>query len=130
MRDELMDAQLVERTLEGDMSAYGILVNRYRSLVYGLACHVIGRFQDAEDIAQEAFIKAYNSLSTLKDKAKFGSWLRVITLNLCKMWLRKSVDSYLDINLSSLETRHFDELSAGSTNSEDDIDSSPPAQRA
>lgn len=124
MREKLTDAQLVEKVLEGDMSAYGILVNRYRSLVYGLACHVIGSFQDAEDIAQEAFIKAYDSLYTLKDKAKFGSWLRVITLNLCKMWLRKSVgrDSYLDINLSSSEIRRFDKLSAGSTNNEDDID--------
>lgn len=90
MSDELTDEQLVERTLEGDMNAFGILVNRYRSLIHGLAYHVLGDFQDAEDIVQEAFIKAYNSLSILKDKAKFGSWLRVMALNLCKMWLRKS----------------------------------------
>ena len=52
---------------------------------------MLGSFQDAEDIAQEAFIKAYDSLSILKDRAKFGGWLRIITLNLCKMWLRKSM---------------------------------------
>ena len=91
MRRKLTDKQLVEKTLEGNVNAFGILVNRYRGLVHGLTFHIISNFQDAEDIAQEAFIKAYESLSTLKDKAKFGSWLRIITLNLCKMWLRRSL---------------------------------------
>jgi len=111
MHDKLTDAQLVEGTLEGDMSAFGILVNRYRGLVYGLAYHVVGSFHDAEDIAQEAFIKAYNSLSTLKDKAKFGSWLRTITLNLCKMWLRKSTKESL-FETSSLSGEEDDEESS------------------
>jgi RNA polymerase sigma factor (sigma-70 family) len=95
MRRKLTDKQLVEKTLEGDINAFGILVNRYRGLVHGLTFHVVSNFQDAEDIAQEAFIKAYESLSTLKDKAKFGSWLRIITLNLCKMWLRRSPQELL-----------------------------------
>jgi len=90
MRTKLTDEYLIEKTLEGDINAFGILVNRYRGLVHGLTFHIVSNFQDAEDIAQEAFIKAYESLSTLKDKAKFGNWLRVITLNLCKMWLRRS----------------------------------------
>ncbi|MBM3240505.1 sigma-70 family RNA polymerase sigma factor [Candidatus Poribacteria bacterium] len=108
MRDKLTDSQLVEKTLKSDMSAYGVLVDRYRSLVYGLAYHVVGNFHDAEDIAQEAFIKAYNSLSTLKDKAKFGNWLRVITLNLCKMWLRKSTRESL-FEVSSLRNEEDDD---------------------
>ena len=90
MRIIFTDDQLVEKTLQGDINAFGMLVNRYRGLVHGLTFHIVSNFQDAEDIAQEAFIKAYESLSTLKDKAKFGNWLRIITLNLCKMWLRKS----------------------------------------
>jgi len=122
MHDKLTDAQLVERTLGGDMSAYEILVDRYRSLVYGLACHVVGSFHDAEDIAQEAFIKAYDSLASLKDKAKFSRWLRTITLNLCKMWLRKSVgrEEYIDINLCRVDPMWSAETLP--TSCEDDID--------
>jgi len=111
MSDKLTDTQLVERTLRGDMSAFGVLVDRYRGLVYGLACHVLGSFHDAEDVAQEAFIKAYDSLASLKDKAKFGNWLRVITLNLCKMWLRKSTRESLS-EISSLQGEEEDEESA------------------
>ena len=90
MGNQMTDSQLVKEVLEGNMSAFDSLVNKYSSLVHGLAYHVLGSFQDAEDLAQEAFIKAYDNLSVLKDEAKFGSWLRIITLNLCKMWLRKS----------------------------------------
>lgn len=122
MHDKLTDIQLVERTLGDDVSAFGILVNRYRGLVYGLAYHVVGSFQDAEDIAQETFIKAYDNLFTLKDKAKFGGWLRVITLNLCKMWLRKSVKESL-FETSSLQSEEYDEETISSFR-EDDIDSS------
>lgn len=95
MRGESTDDHLVKRTLDGDISAFDVLVDRYRGLVHGLAYHVLGNFQDAEDIAQNAFIKAYDSLSILRDRAKFGIWLRVITLNLCKAWLRKSVKELL-----------------------------------
>ncbi len=122
MHDKLMDTQLVEKTLGGDVSAFGILVNRYRGLVYGLVYHVVGSFHDAEDIAQEAFIKAYDNLSTLKDKAKFGGWLRVITLNLCKMWLRKSVKESL-FETSLLQSEEYDEETTSSFR-EDNIDSS------
>jgi len=111
MSGKLTDTQLVNRTLEGDMSAFGVLVDRYRGLVYGLACHVLGRFHDAEDVAQEAFIKAYDSLASLKDKTKFGNWLRVITLNLCKMWLRKSMRESL-FEPPSLHGEEDDEESA------------------
>jgi len=119
MCNKLTDAQLVGKALESDMSAYEVLVNRYRSLVYGLAYHVVGNFHDAEDIAQEAFIKAYDSLSTLKDKAKFGNWLRIITLNLCKMWLRKSTRESL-FEASSLRSEEDDE---DTSFREDDTDS-------
>jgi len=95
MQNELMNSQLVEKTLEGDINAFAILVNKYRNLVYGLAYNFTGSFQDAEDIAQEAFIRAYDNLANLKDKARFGNWLRVITLNCCKMWPRESTKELL-----------------------------------
>lgn len=98
MRDILADDQLVNKTLEGDIDAFGVLIDKYRGLVHGLAFHIIGNFQDAEDIAQDTFIKAYESISTLKDESKFGNWLKVITLNMCKIWLRRST---LELSLPS-----------------------------
>jgi RNA polymerase sigma-70 factor (ECF subfamily) len=80
---------LVERTLEGDQDAFGALVEKYQGAVYGLAVHLTGRYADAEDIAQEVFLTSYKSLSKLKDRAKYGSWVRGITCRLCKNWLRK-----------------------------------------
>ena len=103
MREESTDDHLVKRTLEGDINAFDVLVNKYRGLVQGLAYHVLGSFQDAEDIAQNAFIQAFGNLSILNDRAKFGVWLRAITLNLCKMWLRRSVKELL-IPLPTNET--------------------------
>ncbi|MDQ1317935.1 MAG: hypothetical protein QG588_1590 [Candidatus Poribacteria bacterium] len=90
MSNILTDDQLVNKTLEGNIDAFGILVDKYRGLVHGLAFHIVGNFQDAEDIAQDTFIKAYENLTDLKDKLKFGNWLKIITLNTCKMWLRRS----------------------------------------
>ena len=84
----LTDAQLIEGTLAGNTDAFGELVKRHQGVVVGLAFHLVGNMQDAQDIGQEVFIKAYQHLSNLKHPAKFSSWLRRITENTCKTWLR------------------------------------------
>lgn len=104
MRNELSDDQLIEKTLEGDIDAFGNLVDKYRGLLHGLAFHIVGNFQDAEDIAQEAFVKAYRGINALKDKTKFGNWLKIITLNLCKVWLRKSTQEHQSTSETDLAT--------------------------
>jgi len=83
------DGSLVEMTLAGDRNAFGQLVERYQGLVYGLVYHYIGKYGDAEDVTQEAFIEAYRNLRHLKDRDKFCGWLRGITSRLCMNWLRK-----------------------------------------
>ncbi len=85
----LQDKQLVEKTLSGDKDAFGVLVERYQSAAYGLAFHMLGNFVDAQDAAQEAFIRAYSNLHTLKDPSKFAGWLRGIVRNVCLSWRRK-----------------------------------------
>ena len=82
------DEELVRRALSGDVDSFGELVRRYRGAVQGLAYHMTGSFEDAEDIAQEVFITAYLKLSQLRDPDRFASWLRRITVNCCKMWMR------------------------------------------
>ena len=85
----LTDGQLVRRVREGDREAFGELVDRYRDMVYGLAYHLIGEFEAARDLAQEAFIQAYLRLAQLRDPKKFCGWLRQIALNVRRSQLRR-----------------------------------------
>jgi RNA polymerase sigma-70 factor (ECF subfamily) len=83
------DSELVKRVLTGDVHAFGLLVEKYKDAVYGAILSRIKNFADADDIAQEAFLKAYRNLSQLKNPSKFGNWLYSIALNACTDWMRK-----------------------------------------
>ena len=83
------DTALIQRVLDGDDTAFSALVKKHQRSVHALAWRKIGDFHIAEDITQEAFLKAYQRLSTLKEPQSFASWLYVITTNHCKAWLRK-----------------------------------------
>ena len=83
------DVQLIQRVLDGDDTAFSALVKKYQRSVHALAWRKVGDFHIAEDITQDAFLKAYQRLSTLKEPQSFASWLYVITANQCKAWLRK-----------------------------------------
>ena len=100
------DAQLIRRVLEGDDTAFSVLVRKYQRSVHALAWRKIGDFHIAEDITQDTFLQAYQKLSTLKKPQRFASWLYVIAANYCKMWLRKkhlSTQSLEDTNSAQLE---------------------------
>ena len=84
------DAQLVAETLRGDDAAFDELVTRYRSRVFYLALSKTHNRETALDIAQDVFVSAYTSLSTLREQEKFSSWLASITSNLCLSHLRKA----------------------------------------
>ena len=83
------DTQLIQRVLEGDDTAFSVLVRKYQKSVHALAWRKIGDFHIAEDITQDTFLKAYQKLSTLKKPQRFASWLYVIAANHCNTWLRK-----------------------------------------
>ena len=69
------EADLVRRVLGGDSEAYRKLVERYQRAVLGLASRLLGPGGDAEDLAQESFVRAYSYLGTLKEPERFGPWL-------------------------------------------------------
>jgi len=82
------DAELVGMVRErGDTAAYGKLVTRYQGHAYGLAYSIVGDWTEAQDIAQEAFIKAYVNLHTLDKPERFPAWLRRIVFSACMDWL-------------------------------------------
>ena len=84
------DAELIQRILAGDQDAFTPLVNKYQKGVHALAWRKIGDFHIAQEITQDAFLKAYEKLGTLKSYDLFGGWLYVIASNLCLDWLRKN----------------------------------------
>jgi RNA polymerase sigma-70 factor (ECF subfamily) len=83
------DEELVDRSRGGDADSFNQLITRWERPIYALAYRVIGREEDARDVCQEAFLRAYRGLAGFKGEAKFSSWLYRITLNLCRDWIRK-----------------------------------------
>ncbi len=83
------DEELVARSVGGDLDSFNQLVLRWERPIYALAYRVIGREEDARDVTQEAFLRAFRALGGFKGQAKFSSWLYRITLNLCRDWMRR-----------------------------------------
>jgi RNA polymerase sigma-70 factor (ECF subfamily) len=83
------DEELVARATAGDQESFNQLVIRWERPIYALAYRTLGRDEDARDVAQEAFLRAYRGLKGFKGEAKFSSWLYRITLNLCRDWIRR-----------------------------------------
>lgn len=83
------EAAVIRRVLDGNVNAFEDLVAAYEKNVYNLALRMTGNAQDAEDMAQEAFIKAYNSLPSFRGDSKFSVWLYRIVSNVCLDFLRK-----------------------------------------
>jgi RNA polymerase sigma-70 factor (ECF subfamily) len=85
----ITDEELVVRSVNGDMDSFNQLIRRWERPIYALAYRTIGREDDARDVCQETFLRAYRALQGFKGQAKFSSWLYRIALNLCRDWMRK-----------------------------------------
>jgi RNA polymerase sigma factor (sigma-70 family) len=75
------DTQLIGRILDGDTSGYAVLVERYKDLAFTIAFRILGKREDAEEVVQDAFVKAFHNLSSFRQKAKFSTWLYRIIYN-------------------------------------------------
>ena len=89
-RDEREEAQWIARARTGDQAAYRWLLERYRARVVRLAAHVLRREGEAEDVAQEAFLRAFGQLSRFRNAGRFAPWLFRIVVRLCLDRLRLS----------------------------------------
>jgi RNA polymerase sigma factor (sigma-70 family) len=83
------DRQLIDMALQGDERAFETLLNKYRNLVFSIMIKMVRNHQEAEDLTQEAFMKAFNSLSSFNDEFAFSTWLMKIASNNCIDFLRK-----------------------------------------
>ena len=89
MQSKLSDIELIDQTLAGDQSAYADLVKRHQRFVFTLALRFAKNREDAEEIAQDCFIKAYRSLESFQQQAKFTTWLYSIVYTTAMTSLRK-----------------------------------------
>jgi RNA polymerase sigma-70 factor, ECF subfamily len=85
------DLGLINRFKEGDTSAFGEIVLKYQDKIYNLCRHMLGNAQDAEDAAQEVFLKAYQALPKFQPEAALYTWLYRIATNTCIDYKRKPV---------------------------------------
>ena len=83
------DEELVARSQSGDVDSFNQLIVRWERPIYALAYRVLGREEDACDVCQDTFLRAYRALPGFKGQAKFSSWLYRIALNLCRDWIRR-----------------------------------------
>ena len=103
------DVQLIHKILSGDEEAFGALVRKHQKSVHALAWRKLGDFHLAEEITQDAFLRVYKSLSTLKDPNQFAGWLYVIVDRLCINWIQRN--KYV---MQSLEDTPTDEIEEAS----------------
>ena len=83
------DEQVIRKVLAGRTEEFGVLVERYLPVVHAVGCAHLGNAADAEDVAQETFLKAYQQLDALRERRKFAAWLASIARNACRN-LRRS----------------------------------------
>jgi RNA polymerase sigma-70 factor (ECF subfamily) len=110
------DQQLVRAALLGETSAFGAIVEKYWNMVAALALSKVSDSTEAEDIAQESFLKAYSQLSSLKDPSRLAGWLSRITIQQCSNSLRKTLRSKKALGCRITPVKELDYLPAMSAN--------------
>jgi RNA polymerase sigma-70 factor (ECF subfamily) len=93
-----VDNFYIDKVLQGDKHAFRYFVKEYKNHAYNLAISIVKDADNAEDVVQSSFIKAYKSLRSFKRDAKFSSWLYRIVVNEAYMFLRKNKINFAEID--------------------------------
>ncbi len=105
MSTGLNDNEIISKVLRGNHAAYAVLVNRYQNYVFTLVLRMVKNREDAEEIAQDVFIKAYKYLADFRGASKFTTWLYTIVNNTSITFLRKK-----KLDIQSLDNENVFEL--------------------
>ena len=117
------DAELIQHSLQGDQDAFASLVKKYQKGVHALAWRKIGDFHIAQEITQDAFLKAYKNLGDLKNYNSFAGWLYIIAARLCYDWHQKNrtpVASLDNIDASEVDKVSYSQYITGKQATEAD----------
>jgi len=109
------EKDLIQRCKQGDLDAFNELVTRYEKLVFHVAYRLAGNYDDANDVAQEAFIRVFNSIGTFRGDANFSTWLYRIITNVylderkkAKSHMQTSLEDYIELEESTV-TRQIED---------------------
>lgn len=105
------DQVYINKILEGDANAFAVLVDRYKDLVYTLALRMMKNKEEAEEVAQDTFIKTYKSLNKFKGDSKFSTWIYRVAYNTCLDRLKKNkrqqstvtIDEYTEHQVKTID---------------------------
>jgi RNA polymerase sigma-70 factor (ECF subfamily) len=100
------DKYLIKKVIKGDSQAFACLIDKYQNMVFTLALRMLKNNEDAEEVAQDSFLKAYQHLDSFKGNSKFSTWLYQIVYNTCISRLRKK-----SIPVDSIENVYSNEIS-------------------
>lgn len=100
-----VDNEIINRVLQGEQALYAQLVNRYQNFVFTIVLRYTANREDAEEIAQDVFVKAYRSLADFRGESKFSTWLYTIVTTTCITFLRKK-----KVPIHSLDTEQVFDL--------------------
>ena len=98
------DAEILDEVRAGNTRAYALIVDRHKDRALTLALRFVGNRQEAEELVQDAFLKAFRNLAQFRGEARFGTWFYRILYNLCMTRLRRrmSAPTMLDVNDESV----------------------------
>lgn len=103
------DDSIIERILQGDSDSFSFLVKKYQDIVFSITLKLLKNREDAEELAQETFIRAFQSIGSFQGKSKFSTWLFRITYNNCISHLRKKKFHFSGIDNLSESDMESDE---------------------
>jgi len=110
---EINDEILIQRTLRGDQFAFAQIVEKYKQTAFSIAYQITGNREDAEEIAMDAFVKAYQALKGFKFESKFSTWLYRIVYNTAISKKRKKKMEFVAIDHHLIENYSEDNFVAG-----------------
>jgi len=105
---QMEELKIIERIQKGDTNAFSYLVTKYQDVVFSIALKVLKNRDEAEEVAQETFIKAFRSISSFRGKSKFSTWLFSIAYNTCITNVRKKKFSTTSIDQVPLSEEEED----------------------
>ena len=96
--DNNSDQIYIDKVLQGDTNSFSFLIEKYKNMAYTIAIKIVKNNEDAEEIAQDSFLKAYNKLDTFQGKSKFSTWLYTIVYRnaISKVRKKKIITSDID----------------------------------
>ena len=98
------DEKIINQIIAGDSNAFSVLVDRYKDLVFTLSLKMLKNREEAEEVAQDTFIKVFKSLSKFKGDSKFSTWIYKVTYNSCLDRLKKNKKNNLKLLLTSTQS--------------------------